>query len=135
MAIRWSSSLSPVTCVERKAALNNCNATPAEAMVTPGISRTSPAPRDDARTRKEWRRFSSTIRNCTSSSIARGWGRVSGAERDRTVSDLQEQFPAIHPEKNDPVGQQHGHAPQQRIEARAQELEEMFAQVDAERAL
>ena len=62
--MRRASSLSLSTGAERNAALNIWNATPADAILTPGNSRTSPAPEDVRRlaaiTRKDSRKFSAT---------------------------------------------------------------------------
>ena len=51
------------------------------------------------------------------------------------ISDFQEQLAAVHPEEHQPVAEQHGSAVEKRLKARAGELEEVRAQVDAERAI
>src|SRR5689334_19835367 len=61
----WLSSASLATGPERKDALNIWNVTPADAMLTPRNSRTSPAERLAAITRKLSRRLSATFRKVT----------------------------------------------------------------------
>ena len=47
-------------------------------------------------------------------------------------SYLQEQLPPVHPEKDQPIAEQHGCALYQRLEAHAKEIKEIRSQVDAE---
>ena len=68
--IRCASSASFGTGADRNAALNIWNVTPAEAMLTPCNSRSSPAPRLPAITRNDSRRLSATFWNVTESQYA-----------------------------------------------------------------
>ena len=64
-----ASSASLGTGVDRNAALNIWNVTPAEAMLTPCNSRSSPAPRLPAITRNDSRKLSATFWNVTDFSM------------------------------------------------------------------
>src|SRR5690349_16337366 len=71
---RCVSSASVATGPERNAALNIWKVTPAEAMLTPRSSRTSPAARLAAMTRNDSRRFTATFSKFTTSDYRGSFG-------------------------------------------------------------
>src|SRR5579872_5676330 len=63
-------------------------------MVTPAPSRTSPAGRDEASSRNDWRRFSSTVWKATETQVSRDAGLARRVSTLRLGADREQMFAA-----------------------------------------